>query len=78
MYVGLPLGKNPHSSRFWPLVVERIQDKVHNWKYVYISKGGRHTLVQSTLSGIPTYYLSLFHAPMVVINSLKKLVRDFL
>jgi hypothetical protein len=27
---------------------------------LYLSKGGRLTLIKSTLSNLPTYYLSLF------------------
>lgn len=48
------------SPHFWQLIVECIQHKSHNWKYAFISKGGRHTLIQATLSNIPIYYLSLF------------------
>lgn len=39
---------------------------------------GRHTLIQATLSSMPTYLLSLFLLPSTVANSLDKLIRDFL
>lgn len=77
-YLGRPLGGNSNSIHFWQLLVEKIQHKLHNWKYAYISKGGRHTLIQVTLSNLPTYYLSLFKAPSSIINCLERLVRDVL
>jgi hypothetical protein len=45
---------------------------------MYLSKGGRLTLLKSTLSSLPTYYLSLFPIPVGVANRLDKLQRDFL
>ena len=44
---------------------------------MYISKGGRHTLIQATLSSLPTYYLSLFRAPLSIISCINKLTRNF-
>jgi len=44
---------------------------------MYLSKGGWLTLLKSTLSNLPTYYLSFF-IPMGVANRLDKLQRDFL
>ena len=29
------------------------------WKKIYLSKGGRLTLINGTLSSLPTYFLSL-------------------
>ena len=43
-----------------------------------LSKGGRVTLVKSTLSNLPTYLLSLFPIPTTVVNRIEKLQRDFL
>jgi hypothetical protein len=51
---------------------------VAGWKWMYLSKGGRLTLIKSTLSNIPTYYLSLFQIPMRVAKRIEKLQRDFL
>ena len=40
--------------------------------------GGKLTLLKSTLSNIPTYFLSLFHIPASVATPLERLQRDFL
>uniref|UniRef100_A0A2N9H161 Reverse transcriptase zinc-binding domain-containing protein n=1 Tax=Fagus sylvatica TaxID=28930 RepID=A0A2N9H161_FAGSY len=40
--------------------------------------GGKVTLIKSTLSSLPTYFLSLFPIPAGVANRLEKLQRDFL
>ena len=45
---------------------------------MYLYKGGRVTLIKSTLSNLPTYFLSLFLIPASVANRIKKLRRDFL
>jgi hypothetical protein len=45
---------------------------------MYLSKGGRLTLLKSTLSNLPTYYLSLFPISLGMANRLDKLQRNFL
>ncbi|KAG2707779.1 hypothetical protein I3760_05G162800 [Carya illinoinensis] len=45
---------------------------------MYLSKGGRLTLIKSTLSNLPTYFLSLFSIPASVATRIEKLQRDFL
>jgi len=45
---------------------------------MYMSNGGRVTLIKSTLSNLSTYYLSLFSIPASVANRIEKLHRDFL
>jgi len=43
-----------------------------------LSKGARVTLIKSTLSNLPTHFLSLFSIPIRVANRFEKLQRDFL
>ncbi|KAG6720010.1 hypothetical protein I3843_03G038700 [Carya illinoinensis] len=56
----------------------RGREKLVGSKKLYLSKGGIITLIKSTLSNLPTYFLSLIPIPIVVANRLEKLFRDFL
>ena len=77
-YLGLPLGSKFNSSTVWDKVEERFGKHLAIWKRQHISKGGRLTLIKSTLSNMPTYFLSLFRIPMGVSLRLEKIQRDFL
>ncbi|KAL0552328.1 hypothetical protein IC582_011437 [Cucumis melo] len=77
-YLGVPLGGNPKSRLFWSNVEEKIQKKLNNWKYAQISKGGRLTLIKSTLSSLPIYQLSVFQAPSLTCKNIEKFWRNFL
>ncbi|KAL5566826.1 hypothetical protein UlMin_029990 [Ulmus minor] len=73
-YLGLPLGGNPNSAEFWTPVIEKVSKRLDGWKKAFLSKGGRLTLIQSVLSSIPIYYMSLFKMPRVVAASLEKMM----
>ena len=77
-YFGLPLGASFKNKSIWNPVVEKIEKRLAGWKRFYLSKGGRITLIKSTLSNLPTYYLSLFPIPKSVARRIEKLQRDFL
>ena len=59
-YLGMPLGASHKSPTIWN---PKFEHKLAGWKKMYLSKGGRLTLLKSTLSSLPTYYLSLFYHP---------------
>ena len=59
-------------------LVSRIERKLAGWKGKYLSKGGKLTLIRSTLSSIPTYFMSLHIMPISVAKQIEKLQRDFL
>ena len=48
------------------------------WKRLYLSKGGRLTLLKNTLSSLPTYFLSLFTIPQAVVGRIERIQRNFL
>ena len=58
--------------------MDKLEKKPSGWKRLYLSKGGRLTLLKSTLSSLPTYYLSLFTILVVVANRLERIQRNFL
>jgi hypothetical protein len=77
-YLGLPLGAKFKSKAIWDPILEKMERKLAGWKRMYLSKGGRLTLIKSTLSSLPTYFLSLFPIPVAVASRIDKIQRDFL
>ena len=77
-YLGMPLGPSYNSPSIWNPILKKIERKLAGWKKLYLSKGGRLMLLKSTLSNLPTYYLSLFTIPTHVANRIEKLQRNFL
>ena len=67
-YLGLPLGEKFKDKTIWNPILEKMERKLAGWKKLYLSKGGRVALIKSTLSNIPTYFLSLFPIPASVAN----------
>uniref|UniRef100_A0A2N9IWR4 CHD3-type chromatin-remodeling factor PICKLE n=1 Tax=Fagus sylvatica TaxID=28930 RepID=A0A2N9IWR4_FAGSY len=77
-YLSLPLGANFKSKAIWDPILEKIERKLFGWQQMYLSKGGCVTLIKSTLSSLPTYFLSLFPIPVSVALRIVKIQRDFL
>ena len=67
-YLGLPLGAKFEDKSIWNPILEKMERKLASWKKLYLSMGGRVTLIKSTLSNLPTYFLSLFPIPASMAN----------
>ncbi|RVX05565.1 putative mitochondrial protein [Vitis vinifera] len=55
VYLGLPLGAHHKVVSMWDGVEERMRKRLAQWKRQYISKGGRITLIKSTMASLPIY-----------------------
>ena len=72
-YLGMPLGTSFKTTSIWNPILEKMEKKLSGWRHLYLSKGGRLTLLKSTLSSLPTYFLSLFTIPISVANKLERI-----
>ena len=77
-YLGLPLGTKFKDKAIWNSILERMERRLTSWKQLYLSKGGKITLIKSTLSSLPTYFLSLFPIPVDIAIHIERLQRNFL
>ena len=77
-YLGIPLGTSFKTASIWNPILEKIEKKLSGWKRLYLSKGGRLMLLKSSLSSLPTYFLSLFTIPKSVAARLESIQRNFL
>jgi hypothetical protein len=78
LYLGMPLGAQYKALNVWNSVLEKIERRLTSWQTLYLSKGGRLTLLKSTLASLPTYFLSFFTIPVSVTRRIEKLQRNFL
>jgi len=69
-YLGLPLGASFKAKSIWDGIIEKIERCLVRWK-MYLSKGGRVTLIKSSLSNLPTYFMFLFLLPTGVANRIE-------
>jgi hypothetical protein len=77
-YLGLPLGAPFKAKSSWDEEVDKIERRLASWKQLYLSKGGKVTLIKSTLSNLPTYFLSLFPIPSSVSSVHREVASRFL
>ena len=77
-YLGMPLGAHYKDSSIWNPIIEKMEKQLARWKRLYLSKRGRLILLKSTLSSLPTYFLSLFTIPQAVAARIERIQRNFL
>jgi hypothetical protein len=71
-YLGLLLGALYMAKPIWDGIIEKIGCPLASWKMMYLSKGGRVTLIKSALSNFSAYFMSLFPLPAGVANCIEK------
>ena len=76
-YLGIPVGCNMKRIKNWEVIEEKLKKRLGKWKAKMLSFGGRLTLVKRVLSSLPLYYVSLFRAPMSVLNKLESMRQRF-
>ncbi|GLT87928.1 hypothetical protein SLE2022_059790 [Rubroshorea leprosula] len=77
-YLGIPIGGSCRKISFWKPLVEVFHKKLTTWKGRFLSLGGRITLINSVLSSLPVFWMSMYLISEGTILSLDKIRRRFL
>lgn len=62
-YLGLTLGGKPNTKFFWQKLIQRIENRLAQWKRLFLNKGGRLVLIKAVIASIPNYFMSVFRIP---------------
>ncbi|KAF5764949.1 hypothetical protein HanRHA438_Chr15g0710101 [Helianthus annuus] len=76
-YLGLMIRTNMNKVVSWKSVLDAFDKRLAVWKKTTLSEGGRLTLLKAVMETIPTYYFSLFKAPVKIIKQLEAKRRSF-
>lgn len=73
-YLGVPLSNKRLSLADWNTVVDIVTKKSQNWK----GTGGRSTLLNSVMSAVPLYMLSLYKLPIGIQKRMDRVRAQFM
>nr|GEX08999.1 RNA-directed DNA polymerase, eukaryota, reverse transcriptase zinc-binding domain protein [Tanacetum cinerariifolium] len=71
LYLGVNVGGHMSRIASWDVVIHKVLSRLSKWKMNVLSVGGRLNLLKSMLGSTTIYYMSLFKAPVQVINKLE-------
>lgn len=77
-YLGVKVGISHNKVSDWRCIVQKVRNRVRKWESLKISIGGRLTLINSVLSSLSVFLLSIYRGPKKVLSEIVKIQRSFL
>jgi len=77
-YLGYYIKTGMYRVCDWCWILKEMEKKINNWCYRWLSLGGRYTLLKDVLESHSVYWMSLASIPRSVLNSIRKLMYNFL
>jgi hypothetical protein len=76
-YLGLPtfIGKSKHLA--FQDIVERVTNRLSNWKIKFLSQVGKEVLLKVVVQAIPTYSMGVFLLPISLCKEINKFMQNF-
>lgn len=76
-YLGMPLSLHKIKHGMLLPVIHKVDRCPSGWLATFLSWGGRLTLINSVLAGIPSYFMACFQWPKESLHKLDALLRAF-
>ena len=76
-YLGVTVGGNMTRVAAWSDIIQKVTSRLSNWKAKTLSVGGRLTLLKAVLGALPTYFMSIYKAPIAVLSQIEALRNKF-
>ena len=77
-YLGYYLKPNCYMKEDWNWLIKKVENRISNWTFIYMSIGGRLIFAKSVLESIHVYWLSLLIIPFCMMNNIRKRMPHFL
>ncbi|GJY81765.1 RNA-directed DNA polymerase, eukaryota, reverse transcriptase zinc-binding domain protein [Tanacetum coccineum] len=77
-YLGVPLITKKIGNKECKQLVDKVRNKVEDWKNKYLSYAGRLQLIASVLSSLNVYWAAVFLIPKTVVKDIDKVLKGFL
>jgi mannosylglycoprotein endo-beta-mannosidase len=76
-YLGVPVAGSRLYIADWLPIIEKIMKRLDGWKGSSLSLGGRPVLINSCLSNLPVYAMSMFWLPVSVLDKMDTTRKKF-
>ncbi|GJX93964.1 RNA-directed DNA polymerase, eukaryota, reverse transcriptase zinc-binding domain protein [Tanacetum coccineum] len=76
-YLGARVGEQMSRINAWKEITDGMVSRLSKWKVKTLSIGGRLTLLKSVLGATPIYHMSIFKAPMKVLQNMEAIRARF-
>lgn len=77
-YLGIPILYKKVNRRSFQFVIDKVDQRLSNWKAKTLSLAGRLTLCKLVVQALPTYVMQSAWVPRSVCDVIDKRCRDFL
>jgi hypothetical protein len=77
-YLGFHLKPNCYKKEDWLWLIEKLEKRLNNWSFRWLSRAGHLILVKLVLEAIPFYWMSLAWIPKGVLEKERKICFKFL
>jgi hypothetical protein len=76
-YLGLPTLVGKSRVREFQNIVDRVKQRVYDWKNNFLSQAGKEVLLKAVIQAIPTYCISVFLLPKELCREINSLMQKF-